>query len=87
MFQTAKINEKEEENGYLLKSKMNVYAKYNQCDQKKIVKCLKNCIKMISLEKWKILTTLHKLPKNGEDLDKLIGAKSFKKLPKVQSIA
>ena len=30
------------------------------------------------------LTPLHKLPKNGEDWGKLIVAKGFKKLPKVQ---
>ena len=39
---------------------------------------------MISLEKFKILTPLQKLPKNVGDLDKLIVAKGFKKLPKVQ---
>ena len=39
---------------------------------------------MISLEKWKILTPLQKLPKNVGDLGKLIIAKSFEKLPKVQ---
>ena len=39
---------------------------------------------MISLEKLKILTPLQKLPKNGEDWGKLIVAKGFKKLPKVQ---
>ena len=39
---------------------------------------------MISLEKWKILTTLQKLPKNVEDLGRLIFAKGFEKLPKVQ---
>ena len=36
---------------------------------------------MISLEKYMILTPLQKLPKN---LGKLIVAKGFKKLPKVQ---
>ena len=36
---------------------------------------------MISLEKWLILTTSKKLPKNEGDLGKLIVAKSFKKLP------
>ena len=41
---------------------------------------------MISLEKSKILTPLQKLPKNVGDLGKLIGAKGFKKLPKVQKI-
>ena len=39
---------------------------------------------MISLEKWSILTPLQKLPKNMEDLGKLIVAKGFKKLLKVQ---
>ena len=38
---------------------------------------------MISLEKWKILTSVQKLPKNVADLWKLIVAKGFKKLPKV----
>ena len=33
-----------------------------------------------------ILTPLQKLPKNGEDWAKLIVAKGFKKLPKVQNI-
>ena len=39
---------------------------------------------MISLEKLQILTPLQKLPKNVGDLGKLIAAKGFKKLPKVQ---
>ena len=39
---------------------------------------------MISLEKLKILTPLQNLPKNVGDLDQLIVAKGFKKLPKVQ---
>ena len=42
---------------------------------------------MISLEKLKILTPLQKLPKNVGDSGKLIVAKGFKKLPKVQQIA
>ena len=42
---------------------------------------------MISQEKWKILTPLYKLPKNVRDLGKLIVAKGFEKLPKVQKIA
>ena len=39
---------------------------------------------MISLEKLKILTPSQKLPKNVEDLGKLIAAKGFEKWPKVQ---
>ena len=42
---------------------------------------------MISIEKWKILTTLQKLPKNVGNLAKLIVATSSEKLPKVQLIA
>ena len=41
---------------------------------------------MISKEKWMILTPLQKLPKNVEDLGKLIAAKGLKKLPKVKKI-
>ena len=39
---------------------------------------------MISIEKWKILTSLQKLPNN---VGKIIVATGFKKLPKVQYIA
>ena len=39
---------------------------------------------MISLEKIKILTPIQKLPRNWKDLGKIIVAKGFKKLPKVQ---
>ena len=39
---------------------------------------------MISPEKLKILTPLQKLTKNVGDLGKLIVAKGFEKLPKVQ---
>ena len=39
---------------------------------------------MISLTKLKILTPLQKLPKNVRDFGKLIVAKGFEKLPKVQ---
>ena len=42
---------------------------------------------MVSLEKRMILTPLQKLPKNWGDWGKLIVAKGFKKLPKVQNIA
>ena len=44
----------------------------------------KSCPKMISLEKLKILTPLQKVSKNVGDLVKLIVAKGFEKLPKVQ---
>ena len=54
--------------------------RYDQCDQ--IV--YKSCLKMISLEKLNILTPLQKLPKNMEDLGKLIVGKGFEKLPNVQ---
>ena len=42
---------------------------------------------MISLEKFKILTPLQKLPKNVGNLGKLIVAKDLKKVPKFQKIA
>ena len=41
---------------------------------------------MMSQKKLKILTSLQKLPKNDGDLGKLIVAKGFEKLPKVQYI-
>ena len=44
----------------------------------------KCCPKMISIEKLKILAPTQKLPKTVGDLGKLIVAKDFKKLPKVQ---
>ena len=55
--------------------------------RKKSPNFYKSCPKIISLEKWLILTSLEKLPKNVGDLGKLIVAKGFKKLPKVQIIA
>ena len=60
---------------------------HEQCDQKEIAKCLYKLPKIILLEKWLILTPLQKLPKNVGDLGKLIVAKGFEKLPKVQYIA
>ena len=44
----------------------------------------KICPKMISMVKLNILTPLQKMPKNVGDLGKLIVAKGFEKLPKVQ---
>ena len=59
----------------------------NQCDQKKSPNVYKSCSKLISQEKRIILTPLQILHKNVRDLGKLIVAKGFKKLPKVQKIA
>ena len=42
---------------------------------------------MVSLKKLKIFLPLQKLSKNVGDLGKLIVAKGFEKLPKVQKIA
>jgi len=39
---------------------------------------------MFSIDKWMILTSLQKLPKNVGDLGKLIVAKGFIMFPKVQ---
>ena len=47
----------------------------------------KSCPKIISLEKLKNLAHTQKLPKTVGGLGKLIVAKGFKKLPKVQKIA
>jgi len=55
--------------------------------RRKLPNVYKICPKMISLEKWKVLTPYTKLPKNVGDLGKLIVAKGFKKLPKVRKIA
>ena len=54
---------------------------------KKLPNVNKSCPKLTSLEKLKISTPLQKLPKNVGVLGKLIVAKGFEKLPKVQSIA
>ena len=51
---------------------------------KKLPDVNKSCPKMISLVTLQILTPLQKLPKNVRDLGKLIVAKGFEKLPKVQ---
>ena len=51
---------------------------------KKSPNVYKSCLKIISLEKLKILTPLQKLPKNVVDLGKLIVVAGFEKLPKVQ---
>ena len=45
------------------------------------------CQKLISLEKLKIFIPVQKLPKNVGSLVKLIVAKGFEKLPKVNQIA
>ena len=56
----------------------------NSVTSKKSQNVYKSCPKMISPEKWKILTPLQKLLKNVVDLGKLIVAKSFEKLPRVE---
>ena len=60
-------------------------AKYLPCDRtsvisKKSPNVYKSCPKMISLEKLKILTPLQLLPKNVQDLRKLIGAQRLGKV-------
>ena len=61
-----------------------IKGREDQCDQKKLPNVYKSCLKMISLEKWQILTSLQNLPKNARDLDKFIVAIGFKKVSKVQ---
>ena len=56
----------------------------NSVNSKKSPNVYKSSWKMISLEKVNILKPLQKLPKNVKDLGKLIVAKGFEKLPKVQ---
>ena len=56
----------------------------NSETREKLQNVHKSCPKMISLEKLKILAPTQKLPKTVGDLGKLIVAKDFKKLPKVQ---
>ena len=56
----------------------------NSVTREKSPNVRKSCPKMISLEKWKVLAPTKKLPKTVGDLGKLIVAKDFKKLPKVQ---
>ena len=58
-----------------------------QCDQKKIAKCLWKLPKNYFTRETKDFDTFTKMPKNMEDLGKLIAAKGFKKLPKVQKNA
>ena len=61
-----------------------LYMAKSSVTRKKPPNIYNSCPKMISLEKWWILTPLQKLPKNRGGLGKLIVAKGFKKLPKVQ---
>ena len=53
----------------------------------KIAKCLQKLDKIDFTRKMIDFDTFKKIPKNMVDLGKLIVAKGFKKLPKVQSIA
>ena len=46
-----------------LRKKVN-HLKGRKCDQNKSPNVYKSCLKIISLEKWYILTPLQKLPKN-----------------------
>ena len=54
---------------------------------KKLPNVYKSCPKVISLEKWKILTPLQKLTKNVGNLAKIILAACSEKLPKMQYTA
>ena len=67
-----------------IENKSKIDQGLHQCDQKKSPNVYKRCPKMLSLEKLQISTPLQKLPKNVGDCGKLIVAKGFKKLPKVQ---
>ena len=56
----------------------------NSVTSNKLPNVCKSCQNIILLEKIKILTTLQKLPENVGDLGKLIVAKGFELMPKVQ---
>ena len=56
----------------------------SQCDQKKITKCLLKFPKNDFIRKMIDFDTFTKMPKTVEDLGKLIVAKGFEKLCKVQ---
>ena len=56
----------------------------NQCNQKKITKCLLKLSKNDFTRKMIGFDTFTKVPSNVGDLGKFIVAKGFKKLPKVQ---
>ena len=61
-----------------------IISRESSVTSKKLPNVYKSCRKMISIEKLKILTPFQKLPKKVGDLGKLIVAKGFEKLPKVQ---
>ena len=61
-----------------------LYIVSTSVTSKKSPNVYKSCPKKISLEILKILTPLQKLPWYVGDLGKLIVAKGFEKLPKVQ---
>ena len=56
----------------------------NSVTSKKLTNVYKSWSKIISLEKWTILTPIQKLLNNVGDLGKIIVAAGFEKLPKVQ---
>ena len=62
-------------------------SSWTRVTSKKSPNVYESCPKMISLAKWKISTSLQKLPRNVGDLGNIIVATGFEKLPKVQSIA
>ena len=64
-----------------------IFGATTSVTRKKSPNVYKSCPKMISQEKSYILTTLQILPNNVRDLGKLIVAKVFKKLSKVQKFA
>ena len=57
---------------------------WDSVTSKKLPNVYRSCPKMISQIKLKVLTPLQKMPKNVRDMGKLIVAKAFEKLPKVQ---
>ena len=86
-FETKKDTEEEEgaeeegETGCEIKLREKFYAVWPEKNRQMSIKVAQ---KMISIDKLKILAPTQKLPKTVGDLCKLIVAKGFKNLPKVQ---
>ena len=64
-----------------------VVVPHYQCDQIKIAKCLKKLPKNEFTRKMNDFDTFTKIASDVGNLGKLIVAKDFKKLPKLQKIA
>ena len=78
------ISQLSKQNLILLQKLSRLFYQATSVTSKKSPNVYNSCPKLILLEKLKILSPLQKLPKNVGDLGKLIAAKGFEKLPRVQ---